>query len=93
MKRFALNAIETSPFSLVSLAYQGGLRHHGIPGYEALIKAHRAQQISALKLVQSAIEANQLSENFLSNQQYLKAVENGFLFYYLSHPRSKKLLS
>ena len=91
MQCLVQDTIETSPFSLVSLAYQGDLRSQGIPSYEALITAHRHKQISALDLVQKVVEANWLSSDLI-NQEYLKAVENSFLFYYLSHPLSKRII-
>jgi len=91
MKILGQDTIETSPFSLVSLAYQGGLCSQGIPSHGALITAHRSRQISALDLIHSAVALNRLPSD-LVNQGYLKAVENGFLFYYLSHPRSKSTL-
>ena len=72
------NGIETSPFSLVSLAYQGHLRSQGISSYGVLIMAHRQRQISALDLVQAAVNTNLLPTEFLENSKYLKAVENGF---------------
>ncbi len=65
MKCFVQDAIETSPFSLVSLAYQGDLRSQGIPSYGALITAHCHKQISALDLVWKVVEANRLSSEFL----------------------------
>lgn len=47
MKRLVTDAIETSPFSLVSLAYQCDLRPQGIPSYGDLITAHRHQLLDA----------------------------------------------
>ncbi|MBV9385012.1 MAG: hypothetical protein JOZ78_01145 [Chroococcidiopsidaceae cyanobacterium CP_BM_ER_R8_30] len=85
--------LETSPFGLVSLAYQGGLSRQGIPSHGDLITAHRHQQLGALDLILSAVKVNRLSSDFLTNQEYLQAVENGFLFYYLSHPKVKSAFS
>lgn len=65
----------TTPFNLVTLAYQGYFREQGIPSYAALIVAHQAGRISAEDLVESAIRANKLPSQILNDQGYLNAVE------------------
>lgn len=89
MRRIILSELKHSPFSLVTFAYQAGLRSQGIPGWNSLITAHQRQQISSLDLVQKAVEADLLSAQLLTNQDYLNAVDNGLYLYYSKQPESK----
>ncbi|NJO40615.1 MAG: hypothetical protein HC769_19860 [Cyanobacteria bacterium CRU_2_1] len=88
MRSILLSDLKHSPFSLVTFAYQAGLRSQGIPGWKSLITAHQRQQVSGLDLVQKAVEANLLPAQLLNNQEYINAVDNGIYFYYLKHPES-----
>lgn len=75
------------PYSLVQFAYRGGLAKQGIPRQFALLKAHRTGRISVDILVKQAVKAGLVSITDLTNSAYLDAVETGFLFHYLLHPR------
>ena len=68
-------AITTTPFDLVSLAYQGFLESEGIPKFNSLIFAHRAGRIKAEDLVQGAIDTRRLPADTINNRRYLAAVE------------------
>lgn len=68
-------AITTTPFDLVSLAYQGFLESEGIPKFNRLIFAHQAGRIEAEDLVQGAIDTRRLPADTIHNQRYLAAVE------------------
>ncbi|OKH37661.1 hypothetical protein NIES2119_13230 [[Phormidium ambiguum] IAM M-71] len=65
-----------TPFQLVSLAYQGNLNNHGIPSYGALITAYQSGRISAIDIVQLAVNSNRLTQDVLSDRGYLNAVED-----------------
>lgn len=67
--------VELSPFHLVFLAYQGYFRSQGIPGYDALVKAHRWGRLRPQDLVQVAIQANRLPAETLTDVGYLGIVE------------------
>lgn len=66
---------ETTPFSLVGLAYQGYLKAQGIPSYASLITAYKAGTLSAKDLVRAGIAARQLPESAATDRAYLHAVE------------------
>lgn len=93
MGSIILDDLKYSPFSLVTFAYQAGLRSQGIPGWRSLITAHQHQQISSLDIVQKAVEANLLPTQLLTNQEYINAVETGFYLYYSKQPESKAVSS
>ena len=62
------------PFNLVSFAYQGGLKQHGIPSGEALVSETQNRKIIATDLVKAAVNANKLPSQVLNDQNYLSAV-------------------
>ncbi|MEH2118586.1 hypothetical protein [Nostoc sp.] len=62
------------PFNLVSFAYQGGLKQHGIPSGEALVFETQNRNIIAKDLVKAAVNANKLPSQVLNDQNYLSAV-------------------
>jgi hypothetical protein len=64
-----------TPFSLVSLAYQGEYRTQGIPGFGSFKSATLNQKITAKNLVKAAIDANQLTPDTQTDLGYLNAVE------------------
>lgn len=66
---------QTTPSNLVSLAYRGYFQQQGIPSYVALVSAHQMRKISAQELVEAGVNANRLSSQFLTDQNYLSAVE------------------
>ncbi|MBD0263443.1 MAG: hypothetical protein ICV78_12185, partial [Tolypothrix sp. Co-bin9] len=66
---------QLQPFNLVYLAYQGYFEAQGIPSNSALIMAHQNGHLSAKTLVQSAVQANRLSPQVLTDKDYLNAVE------------------
>ena len=62
------------PFNLVTFAYQGGLKQHGIPSGEALIFQTQNINIIARDLVKAAVNADKLPSQALNDQNYLSAV-------------------
>lgn len=62
------------PFNLVTFAYQGGLKQHGIPSGEALIFQTQNRNIIARDLVKAAVNADKLPSQALNDQNYLSAV-------------------
>jgi hypothetical protein len=64
-----------TPFALVSLAYQGGYRTQGIPGFSSLQSATASKTITAKDLVKAAIASNQLTPDTQTDRGYLNAVE------------------
>jgi hypothetical protein len=66
---------QLTPFSLVSLAYQGEYRTQGIPGYGSFRFATSSKTITAKDLVKAAIDANQLTPDTQTDRAYLNAVE------------------
>jgi hypothetical protein len=66
---------QITPFNLVSLAYRGYLRSQGIPSYSLFLSAYRMGSIRAEDIVSSAVEANRLPADALTDRDYLKAVE------------------
>jgi hypothetical protein len=64
-----------TPFSLVSLAYQGEYRTQGIPGFGSFHSATSGKTITAKDLVKAAIDAKQLSSDTQTDRSYLNAVE------------------
>ncbi len=70
------NARMTTPFNLAYKAYHGDFSEQGIPGYDAFLTGYRSRAFSAKDIVQSAVNANQLSSQLLSDQEYIDAVES-----------------
>lgn len=66
---------QTTPFNLVGLAYQGFFTNDDIPSYAALISAYQTGKVSAKDIVQSAVNANRLPQEVLSDRAYLRAVD------------------
>jgi hypothetical protein len=64
-----------TPFSLVSLAYQGEYRTQGIPGFGSFKTGISSETITAKDLVKAAIAANQLTPDTQTDRDYLNAVE------------------
>ncbi|MBD2244270.1 hypothetical protein [Nostoc sp. FACHB-888] len=62
------------PFNLVTFAYQGGLKQHGIPSGETLVFQTLNRNIIAKDLVKAAVNADKLPSQVLNDQNYLSAV-------------------
>ncbi|MBD2727388.1 hypothetical protein H6G96_13870 [Nostoc sp. FACHB-892] len=62
------------PFNLVTFAYQGGLKQHGIPSGETLVYQTLNRNIIAKDLVKAAVNADKLPSQVLNDQNYLSAV-------------------
>jgi hypothetical protein len=71
----AVSVPELSAFDLASLAYRGYFRDQGIPGYAILTEAHRAGRIRAKDVVNAAIKTNRLSNQALTDQRYINAID------------------
>jgi hypothetical protein len=69
------SARRTTPFDLAYKAYHGDFSEQGIPGYDAFLTDYRAGEFSAKDVVRSAVKANQLDPQLLSDQEYIDAVE------------------
>ncbi|GBE95236.1 hypothetical protein [Nostoc cycadae] len=63
------------PFNLVYLAYQGNLKSQGIPSGSTLIFQHQIGTLNARDLVQAAVKAKKLPDQFLHDSTYLSAVD------------------
>ncbi|WP_392482137.1 hypothetical protein [Nostoc sp. C110] len=64
------------PFNLVTFAYQGGLKQHGIPSGEMLVFETQKRNIIANDLVKAAVNADKLPSKALNDQNYLSAVNS-----------------
>lgn len=64
-----------TPFDLVEQARHGSFKSQGIPGYQPLKNAYFGGELTAKQLVAAAVEANQLSPNYLSDPSYINAVD------------------
>ncbi|MFS0516569.1 hypothetical protein ACEYW6_17885 [Nostoc sp. UIC 10607] len=62
------------PFNLVTFAYQGGLKQHGIPSGGELVIETLHRNIIAKDLVKAAVNADKLPSHVLNDQNYLSAV-------------------
>ncbi|MCC5644343.1 hypothetical protein LC607_15615 [Nostoc sp. CHAB 5824] len=62
------------PFNLVSFAYQGGLKQHGIPSGGELVFKTQNRNVIAKDLVKAAVNADKLPSQVLNDQNYLSAV-------------------
>ena len=65
-----------SAFSLVSAAYRGRFEDWDIPSYATLNQAYRGGKVTATDLVEAAIEADELSQMALEDEDYVNAVES-----------------
>jgi hypothetical protein len=66
---------QITPVNLVQLAYQGYFSDLGIPSHGGFKRALISHQIDAETLVRSAIVKGRLSEDFLSNENYLDIMD------------------
>lgn len=66
---------QLTPFNLAFLAYRGYLRNQGIPASNALLSALESGKVRDRDIVQSAVRANWLSEQILTDKSYLNALE------------------
>jgi hypothetical protein len=65
---------QTTPFNLVVLARCGYFQQQGIPSYLALSNAYILGRVTSSDLVQAAVQANRISNKYLSDRSFLKAV-------------------
>lgn len=75
VRRSTATSRRINAFNLVSAAYKGRYKDRGIPAYARLDQAYRGGQITALDLIEAAVEANQLSAIALEDKDYIKAVD------------------
>ena len=68
------NVRSSEAFDLVASAYRGDFESQGIPSYYQLEQAYVAGEITAKKLVNSAIAAGELSPAAAQDEAYLNAV-------------------
>ena len=66
---------QITPFDLAFLAYRGYLQDEGIPSGQLLVTQIQVGNVSAETVVQAAIKAHRLSEQMLTDQGYLHALE------------------
>jgi hypothetical protein len=66
---------QITPFDLAFLAYRGYLQAEGIPSGQLLVTQIQVGNVSAETVVQAAIKAHRLSEQMLTDQGYLHALE------------------
>jgi hypothetical protein len=76
----SVNSDKLQPFSLVTLAYQGYFKDEGIPSNGTFMSGVSGGQITAKKLVESAIKAGRLPEAAINDLAYLHYVENQLQF-------------
>jgi hypothetical protein len=62
------------PVTLVHLGYQGYFEKQGIPGNVRFLLDSQSGKVTAVKLVQIAIEANRLSPEALNDANYINGV-------------------
>jgi hypothetical protein len=62
----ATTTYQVTPFNLVILARHGYFQQQGIPGHLG--------RITAFDLVRAAVQANRISNKYLSDRSFLKAV-------------------
>ena len=65
-----------TPFNLAYLAHQGYLKDQGIPDSLALMSGFKDGNITALQIVQAAVDSNRLPVAFLNNGSYIAALKN-----------------
>lgn len=68
-------ARKLTPFTLVSLAYQGHYRSLGISGYSGMFADSSDGRISAKKLVQAAVAVGDLPTATVNDRGFINAVE------------------
>src|SRR5689334_19050259 len=66
---------QLTPFDLAFLAYRGYLQDEGIPSGQLLVTQIQVGNVSAEAVIQAAIKAHRLSEQMLTDQGYLHALE------------------
>jgi hypothetical protein len=66
---------QISPFDLAFVAYQGNLKHQGIPSYGALIDAISFGKVTAQKVMQAAVNDNRLPAEILTDRSYRSALQ------------------
>lgn len=71
----AKTTYQITPFNLVVLARSGYFQQQGIPSYLKLIAAYNLGRVTALDLVQAAVQTNRISDKYLSDRSFLKAVD------------------
>ncbi|RCJ42523.1 hypothetical protein A6770_34465 [Nostoc minutum NIES-26] len=64
------------PLNLICLAYQGGLKLHGIPSGGSLVVKTQNRNIIAKDLVKAGVDARILPPQVLNNYNYLNAVNS-----------------
>lgn len=64
------------PVTLVHLGYQGYFEKQGIPGNIRFLLASQSGKVTAIKLVQTAIETNRLPPEVLDDANYINGVRN-----------------
>jgi hypothetical protein len=67
---------EIGPVTLVHLGYQGYFEKQGIPGNVRFLLASQSGKVTAVKLVEIAIEANRLPAEALNDANYINGVRN-----------------
>jgi hypothetical protein len=67
---------EIGPVTLVHLGYQGYFEKQGIPGNVRFLLASQSGKVTAVKLVEIAIEANRLPPEALNDANYINGVRN-----------------
>lgn len=67
---------QLTPVQLVLLANQGYFKAQGIPSSALLTSEYNLGAISAQDLVESAVQANQLSPQTAKDARYVTAVDN-----------------
>lgn len=72
----AMAAESITPNNLVNRAYNGAYTDQGIPSFNNLANAQRYGRVKAEDLVKGAIADGRLSQDTLSDEGYLNAVEN-----------------
>lgn len=72
--RNPITTAEIQPFNLVYRTYNGDFSNQGMPSFNRLTTAFQTGQIQAKNLVKAAINEGRLSQDALSDQAYLNAV-------------------
>ena len=70
------SANRITPYALVSQSYQGQFQQEGIPSAGAFISSVRKNRITASQLVQVGIDMGRLPDTALSDESYIRAVDN-----------------
>ena len=66
---------KTQAFDLVTSAYQGEYEEQGIPGFNQLLNAYNTGELTAEKLVMTAIDNGDLAPKVMNDEKYINAVE------------------